>query len=64
VNDLGNKYVFWNLSPEQQKRIVARDCSWESPWVKEISRLAIENANNLGKDRDSELKDILDEDLL
>jgi hypothetical protein len=29
----------------------------------EISELAIDNAQNLGKDRDSELKDILDEDL-
>ena len=66
MGDLGknSKFWFYSSSPDQQKRVIARDTAGEARWIRDISRLAIENANNLGKDRDSELKDILDEDLL
>ena len=63
MGDLGQKFVFWNLQPHQQKRIIARDTQGEGSWTEEICKLALENTNNLGQDRDSEMHDILNEEL-
>ena len=63
MGDIGQKFVFWNLSPQIQRRIVVRDASGEGSWVRQITEIAFDNTQNLGKDRDSEMKDILNEEL-
>lgn len=62
MGDIGQKFVFWNLSPQLQRSILVRDARGEGSWVVEITEIAIENTKNLGKDRDQELKEILNEE--